>query len=319
MKQELISIIVPVYKVEKYLEKCIDSIVRQNYSNIEVILVDDGSPDNCGEICESWMKKDNRIRVFHKKNGGLSDARNCGIEHSKGEYITFVDSDDYISEDYIMKLYYFLVENNADISVCNTDIVFEDSNANEVKDANIMIKRYDPDSAFENMLYEIDLTNSAWGKLYKRKLWNGIRFPVNKLYEDMFVTYKLFYKAKNIIYVSEKLYHYLVRSDSILGTVSVDEQMDMYSAAVEMLNYASKINHNLTKAAQCRLCNSCIEMAMRCKKGESLPKFVWEKIRRYRCKVIFNKKIKKKYRILACVSFVGARNLRNIYQKFRKR
>ena len=95
--------------------------------------------------------------------------------------------------------------------------------------------------------------------------------------------------------------------------------MDMYSAAVEMLNYASKINHNLTKAAQCRLCNSCIEMAMRCKKGESLPKFVWEKIRRYRCKVIFNKKIKKKYRILACVSFVGARNLRNIYQKFRKR
>ena len=127
MEEELISIIVPVYKVEKYLDKCINSIVSQTYKNLEVILVDDGSPDSCGKMCDEWTKKDTRIKVIHKENGGLSDARNFGLDCAKGKYIQFVDSDDYIEKDMIEFLYKNLKENNADISICSNYMVDEEN------------------------------------------------------------------------------------------------------------------------------------------------------------------------------------------------
>ncbi|MBR1540013.1 MAG: glycosyltransferase [Clostridia bacterium] len=127
MEEELISIIVPVYKVEKYLDKCINSIVSQTYKNLEVILVDDGSPDSCGKMCDEWTQKDTRIKVIHKENGGLSDARNFGLDCAKGKYIQFVDSDDYIEKDMIEFLYKNLKENNADISICSNYMVDEEN------------------------------------------------------------------------------------------------------------------------------------------------------------------------------------------------
>ena len=128
--EELISVVVPVYNVEKYIDKCINSIINQTYKNLEIILVDDGSPDNCGNICDEYAKKDNRIIVIHKENGGLSDARNTGIEVSKGKYITFIDSDDYISDNYVSFLYNLIIEYKADISIGKHYVLYENGEIN---------------------------------------------------------------------------------------------------------------------------------------------------------------------------------------------
>ena len=128
MDNELISIVIPIYNVEKYIEKCLDSVIKQTYKNIEIILVDDGSPDNCGKICDSYANNDKRIQVIHKENGGLSDARNVGIERANGKYITFVDSDDYIELDYIEYLYTLIKKYNTKISFCKVNVVFNENN-----------------------------------------------------------------------------------------------------------------------------------------------------------------------------------------------
>ena len=127
----LISVIVPIYKVEKYLTICVDSLLRQSYGNLEIILVDDGSPDECPAICDQYQNKDNRIKVIHKKNGGLSDARNAGLDIAQGEYVAFVDSDDFIDEDYICKLYDALQQNRASIAVCGIQIIDESNKVTE--------------------------------------------------------------------------------------------------------------------------------------------------------------------------------------------
>ena len=153
MKNDLISIIIPVYKVEKYLEKCIESVLKQTYTNLQIILVDDGSPDNCGKICDEYAKKDSRIEVIHKANGGLSDARNVGISKAKGRYIGFVDSDDYIKEDIRNK------ENG--------------------------IREYSRLDILKEVLLDKNIQSYAWNKLYEKELFDEIKYPIGKKYEEL--------------------------------------------------------------------------------------------------------------------------------------
>jgi glycosyltransferase involved in cell wall biosynthesis len=217
MKNPLISIIVPAYKVEKYLRRCINSIINQTYTNLEIILVDDGSPDNCGKICDEYAGKDQRIKVIHKENGGLSDARNRGLDIAKGEYIGFIDSDDWIKEDYIEKLLNLINDYNADISICNLVKVYNE-NQQINADYNPEIKIYTNIQALEQY-FDKYYTNMviACCKLYKAELINGIRFPVGKIHEDEFTTHKLLYKANKTVMTTEGLYYYLQRNDSIMG------------------------------------------------------------------------------------------------------
>ncbi len=214
MNEELISVVIPVYNVEKYIDKCVDSIINQTYKNLEIILVDDGSTDRSGQKCDEWAKIDSRIKVLHKQNGGLSDARNYGIKEANGVYIGFVDSDDYVD----LEMYDILLSNlkkfDADISVCSRVIVPENSNQQGIKlneplcfSSRDMIK-----DLFVSNKYTL---HAAWDKLYKRELFLNIEFPVGRLFEDAAIMYKVFESASKIVTTKAQLYYYVQRYGSI--------------------------------------------------------------------------------------------------------
>ncbi len=185
--EPLISVIIPIYNVEKYLKKCIDSVISQTYKNLEIILVDDGSPDNCGIICDEYAQKDDRIIVIHKKDGGLSDARNAGIEICKGEYISFIDSDDFVSPYFIEMLYRGVHDYNCEIATVEHGVRFMDVEDEAVvfttEKSQCSYEEIKPREAIRLMMYQ-RLPNGAPWRLYKREIWNELRFPVGWLYED---------------------------------------------------------------------------------------------------------------------------------------
>lgn len=203
----LVSIIIPVYKVENYLRRCVDSVIKQTYDNIEIILVDDGSPDNCPLMCDEYAQKDKRVKVIHKSNGGLSDARNCGMKAATGEYITFVDSDDYVAYNYIEVLVNHAVKNEADIVCAGIEIVdeFEVTYAYRKSNTDFIINSVE---AVEKLFRDEFPYNYSCGKLYHRGLWECISFPKNRLYEDMATTYRVVSKAKKINGIIDTLYFY---------------------------------------------------------------------------------------------------------------
>ena len=234
----LVSVIVPVYNVEKYLDKCIKSILNQKYRNIEIILVDDGSTDSSGSICDSYAKKDDRIKVIHKKNGGLSSARNTGIDEAKGEYIGFVDSDDYIDEDMYETMVKKLIDNNSDIVICSK--VIEYSNGKILKNnyKEKLIKDNIEGLKQLNSYKVFDM--SACDKLYKISLFKNIRFPFGKKCEDYYTMFKLISKCKKILYIPNCYYHYFQRENSISRNVIIDESyIDASKSQIEffMKNY----------------------------------------------------------------------------------
>lgn len=245
----LISVIIPVFNVEEYLDKCVESIISQTYENLEIILVDDGSPDNCPSICDNWAKKDDRIRVIHKINGGLSDARNVGIDKASGEYLFFVDSDDYIAQDMIEKLYVALYENEADMSICNFKYVSED-NLKKFDNDNLPIK--DEVLSGEYVLLNKIFEDKnwywvvAWNKLYKKDLFDNIRYPFGKIHEDEFIIHQILFKCKKIACVSEMLYFYVQRNDSIMGNAnSVSNKLDLVESLFHRsVFFANNVNLN---------------------------------------------------------------------------
>lgn len=213
----LISVIVPVYKVEPYLERCIRSIISQTYQNLEIILVDDGSPDKCGEICEAFEKNDSRIKVYHKKNGGLSDARNFGVEHSSGAFIAFIDSDDFVSPNYIDYLFTLLKKYNADISACcmtNTNEDAADYRTNdEIPNERLLTGKEACRKLFGD-LYSVLVT--ACGKLYRSYIVKKYPFPVGKIHEDEATTCKYYYEAEKFAVGNKCLYAYYQNPNSIM-------------------------------------------------------------------------------------------------------
>ena len=242
---ELISVIIPVYNTEKYLRKCIDSFINQTYTNLEIILVDDGSTDLSGKICDEYKKKDSRIIVIHKENGGASDARNVGIEQSTGECITFFDSDDFVDEDYIQYLYNLKSENNSEISVCAYNVSDEDGNilfAMKTAKSEALSK----EQFFKKMLNEDGITVSACFKLYDKRLFNNIRFPLGKLCEDNGTTYKVIDKVRSLIaYGNEAKCYYVIRPKSIMRSPFSLRKLDMIELTDEMCDYLDSRYPNL--------------------------------------------------------------------------
>lgn len=213
MSNYLISIIVPVYNVESYLDKCIQSICNQQYYNLEIILIDDGSTDTSGLICEKWKKIDNRIVVIHKDNGGLSSARNCGLDICSGSYIGFVDSDDFLDSDMYPLLAELIEQNNADISTCRIKKINE--RGQRLDDAvTDELHVYSHDEAIKLLLDDNIITSHACNKLFKKALWTDTRFPVGDVYEDIAIMHEVFNKANVIACSSSEKYNYLIRSGS---------------------------------------------------------------------------------------------------------
>lgn len=259
-----ISIIVPIYKVEKYLNRCIDSILSQSYENIEVILVDDGSPDNCGKICDEYQLKDKRIKVIHKINGGLSSARNSGLDIATGDYIGFVDSDDWIEP----KMYETLIENaikyDAQISVGGVvDLLEEGNKYTSIKstfNGNIDIQCLNKEQAMKKFFLE---SWSAWDKIYKREVHENIRFPEGEINEDEAIAINLLENCEKIVYTNEIFYNYIKRKDSITTSEFSEKKLDWYRNCKKNLEFIKENYFNLSEYAEVRFYNSII-WSLRC-------------------------------------------------------
>lgn len=254
---ELISIIVPVYKVEPYLDKCVSSIVNQTYKNLEIILVDDGSPDNCPEMCDEWTKKDSRIRVIHKPNGGLSDARNAGMAVASGEFIGFVDSDDRIAPDMYEYLYRHLTEDDSDIATCGVQMVRDDDTHPRMLtcDGSCILSRED---AMQAIINESWLKQPVWYKLYKTELVRDIPFPVGKYHEDVFWSYQAVGRAKRVSVSDHIGYYYLQRGGSIMGEGYSPKRLDAVEAKVQRCAYIQACFPKLSLPAIKDLWFTCI-------------------------------------------------------------
>ena len=189
MELQKISVVVPVYKVEAFLNRCIESIIYQSYENLEIILVDDGSPDNCPAMCDTWAERDSRIRVIHKKNGGLSDARNAGMAVASGIYLSFVDSDDWIAPEMYQSLVCFLEKDHSDIAACGVEMVWdgEEKRAMLTPTGDCILEK---EEAMRSIIQETRLKQPVWYKLYRRAVVENILFPVGKYHEDVFWSYR---------------------------------------------------------------------------------------------------------------------------------
>lgn len=244
----VISVIVPVYNVEQYLDKCVSSIVNQTYKNLEIILVDDGSSDKCPEMCDAWAKKDDRIRVIHKSNGGLSDARNAGMDVASGELIGFVDGDDWISLNMYQLLYDDIYRNGSDISCCGIQMVWENSNKRKMLtlEGDKVLKNED---AMLSLIQESWLKHPVYNRLYKKECVAKIDFPYKRLHEDVFWGYQVISRAKKVSVTGRIGYFYLQRNGSIMGQEFSIKRLDMFDAYYDELKYIQNRYPNLAGIA----------------------------------------------------------------------
>ena len=233
---DLISVVIPVYNVEKYLDRCLSSVTKQTYNNLEIILVDDGSKDNSGNLCEEWKKKDNRIIVAHKDNGGLSDARNYGLKIATGEYISFIDSDDFVDSRFIEILHDEIEKTGLLIAAVGLREFFEEDTTVEDEYHPEYTETISREDAIRCILRVEKLYDYAWNKLYRRELFNDVEYPFGRKMEDLGTTYKLFNKVRSVSYNPCKLYYYFQRNDSILHVAGQKFYEDKYTLATERYN-----------------------------------------------------------------------------------
>lgn len=231
-----VSVIVPVYQVEKYLRQCLDSIVNQTFKEIEIILVDDGSKDNSGKICDEYALKDNRVKVIHQDNMGLSDARNSGMNQMSGNYFMFVDSDDYVSEQMIEKLYTSAVETDADVVCCNFEYFWE-NNENESFSTKQKREELNSSEIFSHRKNEKNygIWTVAWNKLYKSSSMNSFRFRSGKIHEDEFWANDIYQKDLKVVTIEDSLYYYRQRHNSIVSIKSIKKEFDLIEAFQERM------------------------------------------------------------------------------------
>lgn len=248
MATELISIIIPIYNVEQYIDKCIRSICLQTYQHLEIILSDDGSTDSSGIICDEWAKKDHRIRVIHKENGGLSDARNAGIEIATGNWYAFIDSDDFIVDDTLERLYNVAVSNNCQMAVCNMVRIYENGETEP-----FYCPVTEPTVYHGNDRFATLNQPSVCNKLFHAELFENLRFPKGKFYEDTFVYHILAHRAQAIALTGHDGYYYRSRRESILGQpIYTDRYFDCIEAVYERVKYliSNQIPHYAEEACE---------------------------------------------------------------------
>ena len=267
--QPLLSIIVPIYNVEQYLDRCIQSILNQTYQNLEIILVDDGATDCSGAIADSYAAKDKRIKVFHKENGGLSDARNYGLEHVTGDYILFIDSDDFIVNIMCERLITVASSNNADIVSCNYYIDRGDDDISihtmSVQDDKRTFTGMDMLRYYLLKTEPFDL-NVVWNKIFKLDLFNGVepvRFPKGRVQEDNFTIFRLFLNANSIVTVNEPLYYYVQRAGSIMANFTRRFMIDTIESHMYMSDYLMNHCSSVKNELQLYLLNSYVELSRR--------------------------------------------------------
>lgn len=322
MKPE-ISIIVPIYNVQEYLSKCIDSILLQTFSDLEIILVNDGSTDCSGDICDKYAEKDTRIRVLHKQNGGVSSARNAGLKLARGEYIGFVDPDDWIYKDMFMKLYNLSKEHNSDISVCGFCREIDGVITEQQKDIENIIQMNKIESMnelFKGKLYRFSLCN----KLFKKQCFQDVEFPEGMIHEDLATTYKLFNNSNKVSYTNYIGYVYVKRHNSILNTKFNKNRLYSLEIWEDILIFMEKNYYELYDVVISCFTYWCIDNVYRILNQLTEDKLeylniVQKHIRVNYKSIVVNKLLSKKYKILCSVLSINTKliilisKLRRIY------
>ena len=308
MNEVLVSVIVPIYKVEKYLRQCIDSIVTQTYSNLEIVLVDDGSPDRCPGICDEYVMLDSRIKVIHKTNGGLSDARNAGTARATGEYIVYIDSDDWVRKDYVEKLIEMVIEQHAEMVICGSQNVSTREDPTEVV-SEYKKCTYTQKEALENLLYQRGMDTSAWGRVIKAEIAKKHLFPKGLLFEDLATIYKYMMECNKIAYTNDPMYFYYQNPTSITHTKGDPKKLDIIPIIHQLVDDVTNAYPELEAAAMARkfsvYCYVMMQLNLLDGNYKDLEQQVWEFICSYRRKMIFDKKARAKNRCAAILTYAG--------------
>lgn len=310
MKPRIVSVIVPVFMVAEYLDRCIESLIKQRYTNLDIILVDDGSPDECALICDKWAEKDDRITVIHKQNGGLSDARNYGMGIASGEWISFIDSDDYVSEDFFEVLLSTANKHDSDIVECSCVNVYESGEGDEYHD-DLSESDYSTSDGLSAIIDENPFHQHVWDKIYKRNVARDICFELGKQHEDVFWTYQVFGQADRITKINRTMYFYLQRKSSIMGKGYSLRSLDFLEGKWNRQLYIEKNYPDLALQAKLDFFGSCMylmQCAIKYMSGKERRQAI-ARIRKYKkmCRITFKEisavhSASKKYYYLAKIN-----------------
>ena len=257
--QELVSIIIPVYNTDEYLERCVDSLLDQTYSKLEILLIDDGSTDNSSMICDNYARMNKKVKVIHQCNMGLARVRNNGIKYSKGKYISFVDSDDWVHEKYVEILYTNMISFDASVSSCSIKRVDKEISCGEIDNE---IEIWNSSDALRAMLQQDGFTSSACASLYERSLFEGIEYPDQSLYEDLATTYKVLNNSKKIAKTKSELYFYYSRPGSIDNSRYTSKHFIEIKYAEDIASFVEKKYPQINYAAQERIVGVCFHLYM---------------------------------------------------------
>lgn len=294
----LISLIIPAYNVEKYLDGCLGSVTAQTYENLEIILVDDGSEDTSGAICDRWAERDHRIQVIHKKNGGPSSARNAGLDRAKGELIMFVDSDDLLHRQICEHLYHCLSTAGADIAICDPVHIFDMTQFKFTFSEQRRIMA--AGEAIREMWYQHSFLSSCWGKLYRRRVLENLRFTEGRLYEDIDLLHQVFWRADRIVYDPSKLYGYVHRKNSITNRDFTLRDVYILDVADKILAFAGEKDQSLLPAAQAYSVVAGLRVELNAEKTAELEEAharARQFVQKYGRTVLKDKNIRKKTRM----------------------
>ncbi|MDT2660059.1 glycosyltransferase family 2 protein [Enterococcus hulanensis] len=303
---DLISLIVPVYNVELYLEQCLSSITKQSYRNIEIIIVNDGSTDNSIEIAKKFRILDHRIVIYSKQNGGLASARNYGFSKSNGDYVIFIDSDDYISHRHVENLYKTLMTHNADIAVSKMQLVDTKGKAVRLscKDSGNIIELSRID-ALKSLFLQKKFDNSASAKIYKRRFCEEYQFPEGKLYEDFAIIYKMFMVAEKVVYIDKSDYFYVQRPLSITNSDFNKGKLDLLQFIKEMISNKKLNELNLSKYGEVKSFSALVNLWRSIPYENEYNNVIWNELIKYRKSVLDISDSKIKLKMGACLSFLG--------------
>lgn len=311
-----VTVIIPVYNQLIYIKRCIQSVLNQTYKNIEVLLIDDGSTDGSEKLCDQYATYDNRIKVIHKVNGGLSSARNVGIECASGEYITFLDSDDYLAVECIERMINLCMNYSADISIMRMAYVCENINEEINKSTNERIQCFTTQEAIEGSLYQKLFSCCAPGKMYCKSVFTGISFPLNRLSEDLAVCHLIFNNAKKIVFSNIVAYYYRQQPQSIMHVFNL-RRLDALEWAHNIESFCEMNYPDIVPAAKCRTFNVALHLVLDLPtKDEQLKKNekkLWDDIKRTRMIVLFNNKVRFRERAAVLLSFIGPGFLRFVW------
>lgn len=317
MKMPLISVIVPVYNKEYCIRRCLDSIINQTYQNIEILIIDDGSTDASSKICKKYQEEYENVVFESKQNGGVGSARNYALNKIKGKYITYVDSDDYLHEEYLTELYMCLQKNDADICQCNFFYVKNNKISVPQKKGRNVYRIYSSIQAIKSMWYEREIKIAPWGKLYKREVWEGIRFRENYFLEDYVTTYKVFLKAKKIVYLNKELYFYCFEANSQTKGFSPDKYEGI-EIAQEMIMLCKIKYPELLSASISKGVDICFQVICQMDSISESNKKQFLKatkiIKKYRLHCLCDKNIRIKSKGAILCSFFGFESVRKIYR-----